>query len=323
MDILNIGEREVIFKSNRVTGEVLIDLLGDEFDYIDRHYFNDYMEKYHNGYSFLYNHHSFDFIRECEDYEDYYDGYNEAYPDMSECYYDELIDEEDLRFVQSQGWDRDVFEHVVTPKYTFVITSAFTTLHRCEVCEEVFCDYNGIYENDKSKRTNQDEEICHRCWSNRCRLKNAGVVSSHAKAMKGMRRYNGIVASRPQRYLAQLLKGEINRKIGSIFADIYLDDHNVVVEYDGGGHWMSVELGKKDRNTFQEEEYARDRFLINSGYKVIRIASESDYLPSDEDILKSIDVALGELRHQDMVSIVVDRSQYDELRKVSEAELGI
>lgn len=97
--------------------------------------------------------------------------------------------------------------------------------------------------------------------------------------------------SRPQQYLAYLLNGEVNVRIKEIggFVDIILKDEKIVIEYDGSGHFLGEFFGKYTREEKMQADYERDLILRSLGYKIIRIESENDFLPSDEVILKQIE----------------------------------
>lgn len=97
--------------------------------------------------------------------------------------------------------------------------------------------------------------------------------------------------SRQQTYLSNLYKAkELNYPICGYFVDILLED-NVVVEYNGGGHNLSVILGTITQEAFDKRESFRNNVLQENGYKRITIISRKDKLPSDDIFLRMLDDA--------------------------------
>ena len=76
--------------------------------------------------------------------------------------------------------------------------------------------------------------------------------------------------SRAQRYINHILNGTLNKPIRGSLTDIYIEKENIIIEHDGGGHF----LGDK---------------IINSGYRMIRFIANKDRIPSDEVILNLIE----------------------------------
>jgi len=98
--------------------------------------------------------------------------------------------------------------------------------------------------------------------------------------------------SRPQRYINKLYNGQLNYPISKFFADIFIDDYNCCIEYDGGGHDLKVKFGKITQEEFERRELIRNRIVKQSGYRLIRIISPTDKLPSDEILLQMLHEAL-------------------------------
>lgn len=61
------------------------------------------------------------------------------------------------------------------------------------------------------------------------------------KRMRTLRKNGNAPKSIQQKYLCTLLNGVLNYQINNCFVDILLKD-NIVLEYDGGGHTMSVKV---------------------------------------------------------------------------------
>lgn len=56
------------------------------------------------------------------------------------------------------------------------------------------------------------------------------------------------------------------------------------MEYDGTGHRMSVKMGQITNEEFNQKEFAREKEIVNAGYKIVRISymNKLDSLPSDK-----------------------------------------
>lgn len=95
--------------------------------------------------------------------------------------------------------------------------------------------------------------------------------------------------SRQQKYLANLVNGKINAVISGYWADIVLENEKIDLEYDGGGHNLNVIRKQCTQEEFDVEEKIREESIYKKGYKIIRIISKRDNLPSDEIILNLIE----------------------------------
>lgn len=98
--------------------------------------------------------------------------------------------------------------------------------------------------------------------------------------------HKSINTSKQQIYICELYHGELNYNIGPYIVDMLIS-HNVVVEYDGSGHDMSVRMGQVSKEEFYKKEEKRERGIINSGYKIVRISymNKKDKLPDDKILL--------------------------------------
>ena len=78
---------------------------------------------------------------------------------------------------------------------------------------------------------------------------------------------------------------------------------NINIEYDGGGHRLNVKFGKLTNEEFDELQNKRDNFLIDNGFKIIRIVCTNDKIPSDDIIIEQLNKAFLELRNTDFLII--------------------
>lgn len=140
------------------------------------------------------------------------------------------------------------------------------------------------------------KDNCKKCSNNKKRetsmIRSGYWHPSHNPAHKDTMKdvfikYNMVPTSRGQRYIAKLLGAELNIPIGYYFADIVLDD-KIIIEYDGGGHNLSVLRGNVTQKQFDEAEAVRSSYMFSKGYKILRISSPSEYFPEDEQYFKSL-----------------------------------
>ena len=110
------------------------------------------------------------------------------------------------------------------------------------------------------------------------------------KINKTMYLNGNTISSKQQRHLCNLLNGELNYPVDNCFLDIAFLDDMVYIEYDGSGHDLRVKLGY-DKDKFQEKEIKRTLYLKNKGWKLIRIVSNKDLLPQDNELIKLINKA--------------------------------
>ena len=90
------------------------------------------------------------------------------------------------------------------------------------------------------------------------------------------------MSSTQQREICKIYNGILNYPIGKYFADIFLEDYNIIIEYDGSGHDISLRRNIVSKMQFDENERIRERYIINQGYKIIRLISNNDSVYSKE-----------------------------------------
>ena len=94
-----------------------------------------------------------------------------------------------------------------------------------------------------------------------------------------------------QKYLHLLFGGEINYPIKYYLGDIVLLEEKLCIEYDGSGHQLSVERGALTQEEFNKKEIVRSSVIKSEGYRIVRIISRKDYLPSDTILLQMLQYA--------------------------------
>ena len=97
--------------------------------------------------------------------------------------------------------------------------------------------------------------------------------------------------SRAQRYINHILNGTLNKCICGSLVDIYMEKENIVIEHDGGGHFLRDKMNGNIYPTKESLLYEKEREdkIINNGYRMIRFIAAKDRIPSDEVILNLIE----------------------------------
>lgn len=182
----------------------------------------------------------------------------------------------------------------------------------CDYCQKHFIDtwkrrrsratmfLGNFYEKDKSPISNDKnidlyKDNCKDCRKERIQettmIKHGYWHPSETEEfaesfMDRFEKHNSVPTSRGQRYLAKLLDAELNVRMGRFFADMVVEE--VVIEYDGGGHNLSVLKGDLTQQEFDIRERERTQFMLDEGYRMLRVISNSEYFPSDESYFEDI-----------------------------------
>lgn len=98
-------------------------------------------------------------------------------------------------------------------------------------------------------------------------------------------------ASKQQRYICELYQGILNFPVKFYNADIYLQNDNLIIEYDGGGHMLNVVIGRETIEEYIKKEIIRDSVIKREGYKQMKIISLEDEIPSDQMLLQMLEQA--------------------------------
>lgn len=112
-------------------------------------------------------------------------------------------------------------------------------------------------------------------------LQNQEILEKTFDTMRN-NNYNFVLVSKEQRRLADLFDCEINIRIGTYYVDMLFKENNIVCEYDGGAHNLSVKFQKMAQDEFDTREKEREDCIIARGYKIIRIVNPHDRAISDE-----------------------------------------
>jgi len=141
---------------------------------------------------------------------------------------------------------------------------------------------------------------------------------------------NGSVpCSNQQRYLHKLLGGELNYPVSRLSLDIAFPEDKIYIEYGGNGHELSVRMGTISKKDFDIKEIRRYQYLKSNGWKIIKITSYYDYLPSDEVIIEEYNKAIEWFESDDYghwhYNVNIGNKKiddtYGQLRRITEKDL--
>lgn len=104
-------------------------------------------------------------------------------------------------------------------------------------------------------------------------------------------KYGTQKCSTQQKYLHNVIGGELNYPVGKYNLDIAFPDEKIYIEGDFSGHNLDVKMGQITEKEFEAKERKRSYFLANRGWKQIRIISLKDKLPTETTIINMIEFA--------------------------------
>jgi len=146
------------------------------------------------------------------------------------------------------------------------------------------CSNPEIY-NKKKKTCIEKYGVDHPC-------KNKKISDKISKKRAESMYQNGTAPySKQQKYLHDLLGGELNYSVSRCWLDIAFPKEMIYIEYDGAGHNLNVKLGNCTQLEFDQHQMNREQFFKKLGWKRIQIISDNDYLPNDNKIIEIINIA--------------------------------
>lgn len=216
-------------------------------------------------------------------------------------------------------------------------------ISECDYCGKVLLrDWDSRIDDNRGGRLSQNyadandefpftNDACKNCVGRKNRVTNFinhGTIKN-VKAIETMEKNGKVPTSRQQIYLSNLLNAQSNKYIKGVgFVDLILDSEDIVIEYDGSGHYIGTRYGRYTYEEKIESDYNRDKKLKELGYKIIRIHSEYDYLPSDEIIIEEIDniKKYFDTTGKDFFKWIIPKSKKDKrygyLREITEKDLN-
>lgn len=97
----------------------------------------------------------------------------------------------------------------------------------------------------------------------------------------------GVKTSSQQRMICEMVNGTLNYIVGRYFADILIPNTNIIIEYNGGGHYIRLKYNETEEELYQRE-FKRYDYIVSRGYKIITLIAPSNIIPQQnqlEDII--------------------------------------
>ena len=110
---------------------------------------------------------------------------------------------------------------------------------------------------------------------------------------------DGIHTSKDQLHIHGLVGGELNYAVDALNLDIAFPEDKIYVEYNGGGHFMPIYVGRMTEAEFKHKEMKRYFYLKSLGWKQIVIESKTNGLPEDSVLYDEIMYAKEHLMKSD------------------------
>lgn len=186
---------------------------------------------------------------------------------------------------------------------------------------------NTLFENYGVKNPTLNKEILEKAVANNKKtvMERYGVTSVMlVKEIKekavlnsriSMSKNGNVPTSKNQIYLQQLFGGELNKMFYPYFLDIYFNDEDIYLEYDGSGHDLCVKMGQKTESQFKLMEIIRYKFLKNKKLKMIRIKDNNKKLISDDILLSLKKISFDFLKNPNNNWIIFDiNNNYIEIK---------
>lgn len=105
------------------------------------------------------------------------------------------------------------------------------------------------------------------------------------KSLRTMYQHGTGVSSKPQRYICNLVNGELCYPVNRCQLDIAFPKRKIYIEYNGGGHYAWDTLENKDKSDMKRYSY-----LKQFEWKLIKIVCKCDKLYNDDKMLKLINI---------------------------------
>lgn len=112
------------------------------------------------------------------------------------------------------------------------------------------------------------------------------------KAIVSRREYSGTPSSLQQKHICEVLNLYENYPFSVFYFDCADLSNMIDVEYNGGGHDLSVKFGEETREYFDNRWLYRLKLAVNKGWKVLEICSTTDTLPDDSMIISIYEYSL-------------------------------
>lgn len=111
-----------------------------------------------------------------------------------------------------------------------------------------------------------------------------------------------------QEHICKLVNGTLNYPFYGFFLDILYEEW-LDIEYNGGGHDLSVKLSQVTEEEFAVKEKRRSAAILSKGLKQLIIECKNDKLPDDEKLKEAIFDSIEKLRNSEIKKITIDLTQ--------------
>lgn len=141
-------------------------------------------------------------------------------------------------------------------------------------------------------------------------------------SLNNLKRHGGCVfcrskkvpASKQQKYISEIIKGEFNYPYDELTLDIAFPDRKIYVECDFSGHWLSVQFGQISLENFIEREARRRKFMNAQGWREVRLISRKDWLIDEDELKRLLKRTMDMSEYYEMnLAIDIDESKVFEL----------
>lgn len=132
------------------------------------------------------------------------------------------------------------------------------------------------------------------------------IESIKIKKAKTLYETNNQSCSKQQKHISKLYEGVLNYNVDSVNLDISFLNELIYVEYDGSGHNLSVVLNNITQEEFDRKELRRYYMLERKGWKMMRIISKKDLLPTDSKLIEMLNLTRTILQKNSWVKFDID-----------------
>jgi very-short-patch-repair endonuclease len=142
------------------------------------------------------------------------------------------------------------------------------------------------------------------------------------KKAKTLYETNNQSCSKQQKHISKLYEGVLNFNVDNVNLDISFLEEKIYVEYDGSGHDLSVVLSNITRDEFDRKELRRYYMLEKKGWKMMRIISKKDFLPTDSKLIEMLKIGKTILEKHSWVKFDIDNNLIESSLLTGEFDYG-
>jgi very-short-patch-repair endonuclease len=188
-----------------------------------------------------------------------------------------------------------------------------------KIIQTNFKKYGCKYATQNELVKNKTKQTCMDRYDTENPMKNEEIKNLAIINLMRSKYKNGTgICSSQQLYLNDIFKGKLNYAVDKCLLDIAFPENKIYVEYDGGGHDLIVKIGKISRKEFETKEMKRQYYLFSKGWKLLKIISLNDLLPTDDMLLLIFNIGCEYLNtnhswiYYDIDNNLIKTSSYEE-----------